>query len=33
MWSLVKEICGAAAFMLSLYMILMWGYILEGVMQ
>jgi diacylglycerol kinase len=33
MWSLVKDICGAATFMLLLYMILMWGYILEGVMQ
>ena len=30
MWSLVKDICGAAVFMLSLYMIMMWGYVLEG---
>ena len=30
MWPLVKDICGAAALMASLYMILMWGHILEG---
>jgi hypothetical protein len=30
MWRWVQDICGAAAFMLSLYMILMWGYVLEG---
>lgn len=32
MWGWIKDLCGAAAFMLSLYLILMWGYLLEGVM-
>ena len=30
MIKLVQEVLGAAAFMLSLYMIMMWGYVLEG---
>jgi diacylglycerol kinase len=33
MWDWIKDLCGAAAFMLSLYLILMWGYVLEGVLQ
>ena len=33
MWNLVKDIFGAATFMLLLYMIMMWGYVLEGVVQ
>jgi len=33
MWNLVKDILGAATFMLLLYIILMWGYVLEGVVQ
>lgn len=31
MWGWIKDLCGAAAFMLLLYLILMWGYVLEGV--
>ena len=30
MKKLLEDIFGAAAFMLSLYLILMWGYVLEG---
>lgn len=30
MWGWIKDLCGAAAFMLLLYLILMWGYVLEG---
>lgn len=32
MWGWIKDLCGAAAFMLLLYMIMMWGYVLEGVL-
>jgi len=33
MWGWIKDLCGAAVFMLLLYLILMWGYVLEGVVQ
>ena len=32
MKQLLEDLLGAAAFMLSLYLILMWGYVLEGVL-
>lgn len=32
MWGWIKDLCGAAAFMLLLYLMLMWGYVLEGVL-
>jgi len=32
MKKLLEDIFGAAALMLSLYLILMWGYLLEGVL-
>lgn len=33
MWGWIKDLCGAAAFMLSLYLIMMWGYVLEGIVK
>jgi hypothetical protein len=32
MWRWVQDLCGAAALMLLCYMLLMWGYVLEGLL-
>lgn len=33
MWNWVKDIVGAASFVTLLYVMLMWGYVLEGLVQ
>lgn len=33
MWGWIKDLCGAAAFMLLLYLIMVWGYALDPLVK